>query len=134
MAQASCFEARDLNRTCGLSGHSKKSSSTLAVEPLRVARSCSHEVACRCAIFEIAPCDGSEFPAYAHMRLEARVQVGAVPRINPCPDSSGSGRPAFDGRLRRSFPPAPPSASRGDGQARLGDREPGTPRVVCAFL
>src|SRR5215472_1826885 len=114
-ANGADIEPRDLSRICSVSVQSKKSSSTLVVEPLRVAHRCSHEVACRCAIFEIAPCDGSGFLAYARMRLEPLVRVGAVPRINPCPDSSGSGLPAFEGRLLRSFPHAPPSASRGDG-------------------
>src|SRR5262245_29347514 len=119
---------------CKVSGPLRKSSSTLAVEPPRVARRCTDEVACQCAIFEIGPCDESDFLAYAHTRLEPPVQVEAVPKINPCPDSNGFVRPGFEGRLRRASPPAPPSASRGVGQARLRDRELGTRRVACVSL
>ena len=57
---------------------------------------------CRCATGETAQCGGNGCPACARRRLRPPARAAAAPTTDPCPGSSGSGRRACAGRLRRS--------------------------------
>ena len=56
---------------------------------------------CRCAICETAPDVGTDGLACVRTRLRPPIRAARVPTINPCPDSSDSGRPAYDDLPRR---------------------------------
>jgi hypothetical protein len=113
------------NDSCSrrISDHGRKLLRALAAELPRAGHTCSRSVFCLVAIGGSAPYDGSGFLACARKRLPQPVRAAGVPRIGPCPGSSGSGPPACAGRNHRSGFLRWPSPSRGERRERFCGRD-----------
>ena len=109
-------------RQITLAAVARRSPSALAVEPLRAARKCNPSASCRSAICGNAPCGGSGRLACARRRPRPLVRDAGAPMTNPCPDSSGSARPACVALPPRPRAQLPPRLSRDDFPARSCDR------------
>src|ERR1700722_5045731 len=83
----------------GFSDYQRKLLRALAAELPRAEHKCSQLAFYLVAIGGNEPYDGSGFLAYARKRLPQSVRAAGVPRIGPCPGSSGSGRLACAGGL-----------------------------------